>query len=385
MTPGNMIEKTVSRVLEKFGSLPYPFRVHTLDRETIPVGEGEPVFDIHIRNERGLSALTSLNKLLIVEAYIQGHLDFEGDLVKASALSIMLEDNNWWIRIWRHLQPLLMGREKLNPQWIAKHYDSGNIQLFAADQDYNTYTPGIYTHDGDTLEAGAERKLEFAFNNLELKTNDGLLEIGCGWGGMMRYCARRGVIVTGITLSENQKAYCEKLIEENQLIAEVHYQDFFTYRPEEKYDALSIMGVIEDLSDYPRVMKQIATFIKPGGKVYLDFASATALGGTSSFITKYVWPGKFRLVDMTQFIEAVRSSLFEIVAIHNDRYNYYYWSKGVYERWREKKDEILKVTNDQLWRTFDALFASVAAVMIRPQYDITAYRVVLEFPKDRVF
>ena len=118
----------------------------------------------------------------------------------------MLEDNNWWIRIWRHLQPLLMGREKLNPQWIAKHYDSGNIQLFAADQDYNTYTPGIYTHDGDTLEAGAERKLEFAFNNLELKTNDRLLEIGCGWGGMMRYCARRGVIVTGITLSKNQKA-----------------------------------------------------------------------------------------------------------------------------------------------------------------------------------
>lgn len=381
----DFIHKVVAKIVKQFGSLPCSFRLHTPEGKTILAGEGEPEFDLYIRNKKGASALMSFNKLLMAEAYIQGHLDLEGDVIKACSLERVYEEKSWWIQIWRHLQPFLMGRDKLNPQWIAKHYDSGNVQLFATDQDYNTYTPGIYSHDGDTLEAGAKRKLESAFNSLELKPNDRLLEIGCGWGGMLRYSADKGVQVTGITLSKDQAAYCGKLIKENQLSAEVLYQDFFTYRPQEKYDALSMMGVIEDLSEYPKVMAQIATLVKPGGKVYLDFACDTVLGGTNSFITKYIWPGKFRLVNITQFIEAVRSSLFEIVTIHNDRYNYYYWSKGVHERWREKKEEILEETNEELWRTYDALFATTAAIMVRPQYDNTALRVVLEFPEDRVF
>lgn len=384
MKPSGLINNMISQLLSEFGTVPYACMVHTQDGEEIHVGEGEPSFHIYIRNKDGLSALTSFNKLFIVEAYIKGDLDVEGDLVKMMAFEEVLEDRNFWIKAWRHLQPLLMSRKKLNPKWIAKHYDSGNIQLMATDRDYNTYTPGIYIHDDDTLEVGAERKLEFAFKKLELKPGDHLLEIGCGWGGMVRYCARKGVKVTGITLSNNQKEYCEKLITDNNLNAEVIYQDFFTYHPEKKYDALSLMGVIEDLSDYPKVMQHLATLIKPGGKVYFDFASDSMLWGTNSFITKHIWPGKFRLVNMTQFVDAIRCSIFEIDAIHNDRYNYYLWSKGVYERWRKKKDEICKQTNDQLWRTFDILYASTTSIMIRPHYDWTAYRVVLEYPEDRI-
>ncbi|RKZ93648.1 MAG: hypothetical protein DRR19_00380 [Candidatus Parabeggiatoa sp. nov. 1] len=86
-----------------------------------------------------------------------------------------------------------------------------------------------------------------------------------------------------------------------------------------------MMGVIEDLSDYQRVMKRISKWVMPGGRVYLDFASEKKPFGTRSFITQYVWPGTFRLVFMPQFIDAVRESLFEIINILNDRRNYYLW------------------------------------------------------------
>jgi cyclopropane-fatty-acyl-phospholipid synthase len=59
-----------------------------------------------------------------------------------------------------------VGRKRLNPGWIAKHYDSENMQLFAADEAYNVYTPGLLLSEHDSLEEGAERKLEYAFESL---------------------------------------------------------------------------------------------------------------------------------------------------------------------------------------------------------------------------
>ena len=95
----------------------------------------------------------------------------------------------------------------MNPGWIAKHYDSHNMQLYALDEKYQVYTPGIYETEADTLEEGAERKLEYAFNSLVLRAGDSVLDVGCGWGGFLRYCAARGVDATGITLSRHQLAY----------------------------------------------------------------------------------------------------------------------------------------------------------------------------------
>jgi cyclopropane-fatty-acyl-phospholipid synthase len=57
-----------------------------------------------------------------------------------------------------------------------------------------------------------------------------------------------------------------------------------------------MMGVIEDLSDYPRVMERVTRWVRPGGRIYCDFASADNRFNTSAFVTKYIWPGTFRMV-----------------------------------------------------------------------------------------
>jgi len=375
--------KTLSAKYQaKHGKPLVAFTVHTPD-ETIGIGEGAPVFEVYLRNQAGVNAFKSLNKLQISEAYIGGDIDFEGSLIEAvSSQATLFSDRNLLIKIWRHLKPLLLGRKKCNPAWVAKHYDSDNLQLLVVDQDYNTYTQGIHENDDESLEVAAERKLAFAFQSLQLKPQDSLLEIGCGWGGFLRYAARRQVEVTGITLSRDQKQFVDKLIKDNHFNAQVHYQDFFAWQPPKKYDAISLMGIIEELSDYQQVMKNIAQWIKPGGRVYMDFAADKQSFTTASFITKYVWPGKFRLVYMPQFIDAVGNSPFEVVAIHNDRHNYYLWSKGIMERWEQKKAEVVKQSNEELWRTFHLLFAATASLMENSTYLKTAYRVILEFPSD---
>ncbi|NEO12116.1 MULTISPECIES: class I SAM-dependent methyltransferase [unclassified Moorena] len=379
---GNQFVSNFVSSLSKRGKLPISFVIHLEDGSLTTIGEEKPILDIYIKNPAGRKAFMSLDQLLIVEAYIKGDIDFEGNLIKAMSFQKLLSDQHILLKIGRRLKPILLGREKCNPDWISKHYDSNNIQLFAMDSDYNTYTPGIYEKDEDSLEVGAERKLDFAFQSLNLKPNDSVLDIGSGWGGFLRFAARRNIRVTGITLSNHQKQYVEDLIEKNNFEAEVKYQDFFSFQPSHKYDGIVMMGVMEDLSDYPRVMERLLNYLKPGGRVYLDFASHKESFGTHSFITKYIWPGTFRMVYMPEFIDAVKESPFEIQAIYNDRRNYYLWAKGMYERWMEKKADIIDKSNEQIWRTFRILFAATAGTMNKSSYDSTAYRVVLELPED---
>jgi cyclopropane-fatty-acyl-phospholipid synthase len=291
-----------------------------------------------------------------------------------------LSDRNVWLKLWRRLQPLIFGREKLNPEWIAKHYDSNNVQLMALDRDYHAYTPGIYLTDDDTLEESSLRKYEFAWESLRLQPGQELLEIGCGWGGMTRYCASRGVRVTGITLSKHQQEFTQKLIEENGFDATARYQDFFTYQPGRRFDAISCMGVIEDLSDYPRVMARFAELLKPGGRAYLDYAAGKVPVATSSFVTKYVWPGTFRMVYVPELLTAIDQSQVQLVGLYNDRRNYYLWARNGQRRWVENRAKVVAQAGEEIYRLFNLLFMGTAGVMSDPAQTVSAYRMVLELP-----
>jgi cyclopropane-fatty-acyl-phospholipid synthase len=272
---------------------------------------------------------------------------------------------------------LLVGRRRCNPRWIAKHYDADNVQLLAADEWYQTYTPGAYESDDDSMEIGAERKLAVAFEALRLRPGARLLDVGCGWGGFLRYSAARGVEAEGITLSRQQLAFTQERLRHEGLEARVRYQDFFTFEPGRQFDAISLMGVIEDLADYPRVMRRVSRWLQPGGRIYFDFAASPGPFGVSSFITKHVWPGRFRLVYLPAFLRAAGRSGLVVVEMHNDRRNYRLWVRKVHDRWVERKDDVLKVADEQTWRLFRLLHAGVTATMEDSTQRASAYRLVL--------
>ena len=345
--------------------------------EVARLGPGEPAFEVVVRNDDGMAALASFSELAIAEAYMGDDIDFEGDFLQVMELRSLVKDRSWTLTTWAHLSPLLFGRKRLNPKWIAKHYDMNNIQLMAVDREYCVYTPGIYDGDDDTLEAGAERKLDAAFTSLDLADGDALLDVGCGWGGMLRFCARRGVEVTGITLSRDQLAYTKSKLREEGLKGTVLYQDFFTFEPGRRYDGISMMGVMEDLSDYDLVMKRLGDLLAPGGRVYLDFASANRRYGIASIVTKHIWPGKFRMVYMPQFTHAVAANGFEMVELHNDRHNYHLWTKKAHEQWVDRHDEVVQASDEATWRLMRLLQSGVSHSMGPTTRDDTAYRIVL--------
>ena len=91
-----------------------------------------------------------------------------------------------------------------------------------------TYTCACYPRPDTTLEEAQENKYRLVFEKLRLKPGDRLLDVGCGWGGMVRYAARHGVKAIGVTLSREQAAWAQKAIAEQGLsdLAEVRHGDY---------------------------------------------------------------------------------------------------------------------------------------------------------------
>jgi cyclopropane-fatty-acyl-phospholipid synthase len=369
------------RLAAKAGAVPFCWALSTPEGSVTLIGEGRPSVHVSILNEAGMSAVRSLSELKICEAYIRGDIDFDGDLVEAMQLRELLSDGEILIKLWAWLKPVLVGRRRCNPGWIAKHYDSGNIQLMGVDSTFDSYTPGIYEADDDTLEDGALRKFDHAFRSLRLKRGDSLLDVGCGWGGFVRFCAERGVDATGITLSRHQLEHARRRLAEDGLDATVLYQDFFSFAPGRRYDAISMMGVLEDLSDYRQVLRRVAALLRPGGRVYCDFASSDRRFAIPSFITKYIWPGRFRMVYFPTFSAAIVRSGLVLVGVENDRRNYYLWARGVHDRWVERRTDVVAAAGAETWRMMRLLFAGTAHVMSPAATGRTAYRVVLESPR----
>jgi cyclopropane-fatty-acyl-phospholipid synthase len=150
------------------------------------------------------------------------------------------------------------------------------------------------------------------------------------------------------------------------------------FRPSQRFNAISLMGSIEDLSDYGAVMRRLQAWLLPGGRIYMDFAARDWPWGVASFVTKYVWPGAFRMVYLPSFTRALARAHFDVVEIQNDRRNYYLWPKKGLERWTERRDEVVAATDERTWRMMQVLMAGTAYVMSPRSIWATAYRVVLE-------
>jgi cyclopropane-fatty-acyl-phospholipid synthase len=365
-------------VSRRLDTIPVPIAIRMPEGRVESFGEGEPLLEVQVANGRGLDALGSLNELNVVEAYLNGDLELEGDLIAGMDLRKALRDVRPLTRAWTFAQPALVGRRRLNPEWVAKHYDRESIQLLAIDEAYQVYTPGLYLSEDDSLEEGAERKLEYAFRWLGLEAGRSLLDVGCGWGGFLRYCARRGVEATGVSLSRHQLDHARRGLGREGLAAELLYQDFFDYEPGRRFDAISLMGSLEELADYRKVVQRLDAWLEPGGLVYLDFASVDRPFGVASFVTRYVWPGAFRMVYMPSFMRALARSHLDVVEIQNDRRNYYLWARRGYERWMRRKAQVVEASDERTWRLMRILMAGTAHLMSPRSIWATAYRVVLE-------
>ncbi len=357
-----------------------PFALAGADGSTHVFGAGAPAFTITVLDAVGAKALASLDQLQVAVAYLRGHLDVEGDVMAVLAMRKFFPDFHPIAWLARFAPMALRGRTEHDRRSISAHYDrESDFFLTFLDTRHRCYTEGLFVRDDEPLEDAMTRKMDNAIEALRLRPGDHVLEVGGGWGAFMEYAAGKGINVTSLTLARESEEYLNDLIAKRELsTATVVRQHLLEYAAPRRYDAIVNMGVTEHLPNYRATVRKYAELLRPGGRVYLDALAMRAKHRVSTFMSRYVYPGKSSPLLLHDYLREVARSPFELVSVNDDRHNYYLTCREWARRLDAARDEVVQRWGDPLYRRFRIFLWGSAA-----GFDtglVQAYRWVLQLP-----
>src|SRR5215475_792355 len=258
---------------------------------------GSPV-KITVRSPVAVAYLAQAPGALgLARAYVAGHMDIEGDMYEALARMTKAQSINLGLaeklrllqalggpKLLVHRMPppqevrlksrWLIGRlhsKSRDAQAISHHYDVSNKFYEWVLGPSMAYTCACYPREDATLEEAQANKHDLVARKLGLTEGMRLLDVGCGWGGMVRHAAREyGVRALGVTLSAQQAAWAQAAIEREGLskLAEVRHLDYRDV-PETGFDAVSSIGLTEHIGkqNLPSYFSFLYGKLKVGGRL----------------------------------------------------------------------------------------------------------------------
>jgi cyclopropane-fatty-acyl-phospholipid synthase len=342
-------------------------------------GQGLPSFCVRLKNRNAVRAITSLDQVKFADAYLAGDIDIDGDMLRPFELRQTMGDLHPLMTVWRFLQPLLMGQVRTNQAAITSHYDiDPEFFLSFLDPETPCYTQGIYTSAAETLDAATIRKFDYCYDKLRLKPGDHILEVGPGWGAWFEYASRRGIKCTGISISRSSIDYLQRRARELSYDWELIHADLLAYQTDQRYDAIVIMGVIEHLPQYDRVLAKFVSLLRPGGYVFLDGSACTKKYELSSFMVKYIYPGNHSFLVLHDFLEKLARTPLCVLEILNDRYSYFL----TFQQWARNFDAnralVVERFGEFNYRRFRLYLWGAAYEFLSRSLD--CYRMVIHYP-----
>jgi cyclopropane-fatty-acyl-phospholipid synthase len=277
-----------------------------------------------VRNNRGLRALATLDAGRFGDAFVAGDVDLEGDMIAPFALRGSLGDTHPLIALFRFVEPLLVGQVRANRRAIAAHYDiDPEFFLSFLDPEVPCYTQGVFERDDETLADATRRKLDWCFEQCRLQAGSRIFEVGPGWGAWFEHASARGVHCTGISNSPVSIRYLTRKARALGRDWTLVEGDFLAFDPSETYDAVVIMGVIEHLPQYARVLDKASSMLKPGGFLFVDASACTKKYELSSYMVKYIYGANHSFLVLHEFLAAVARTPLELMTLANDRHSYF--------------------------------------------------------------
>ena len=327
----------------------------------------------------------------LARAYVAGHLDVDGDMYEALArmakvqtLDVGLAEKIRLLqalggpKLLLHRMPPPPQEVRVNRRWlsgrrhtkgrdasaISHHYDVSNKFYEWVLGPSMAYTCACYPRDDATLEEAQYTKFDLVARKIGLQEGMRLLDVGCGWGGMVMHAAREyGVKALGVTLSEQQALWAQRAIKEEGLseLAEVRHLDYRDVA-EGQFDAVSSIGLTEHIgkAQLPGYFAFLLGKLKPEGRLLNHCITRTddtePARRTSGFIYRYVFPDG-ELEGPGYLISLMHDIGFEVRHEENLREHYAKtlaaWGANLDAHWAEAVEEVGQGTA-RVWRLYMA-------------------------------
>jgi len=370
---------SLAGIVELLSDGTFPVRFTAYDGSA--TGPSDSEISVHLATPRGATYIfTAPGDLGMARAYIAGDLQASGVHSGDPYVAMRLMADEVHFRRptlaelalitrslgWELLRPVPPPPQESRPRWrrtleglthsrnrdstaISHHYDVSNrfYELFLGPT--MAYTCAVFDHPEASLEQAQERKHELIADKLGLRAGMRLLDIGCGWGGMVRYAARRGVRALGVTLSAEQAKWAQQTIEAEGLseLAEVRHLDYRD-APGREYDAISSIGLLEHvgLHSYPAYFAKLYAKLRPGGRLLnhcITQPDNRTKAQSDPFIDRYVFPDG-ELPGAGKVITEAQNSGLELRHVENLREHYAltlkHWNANLVAHWDECVAEV---------------------------------------------
>jgi cyclopropane-fatty-acyl-phospholipid synthase len=340
---------------------------------------------LKILTPRALARLaTAPGTLGLARAYVTGEIEVDGDVydVLDAMADLTLHDlsRKEQVALARKLFPVWLRHRQPPPEFeyrppgrlhskardskaISHHYDVSNRFYEWVLGPSMAYTCAVFATEDSTLEEAQAAKFELVAQKLALRPGMRLLDVGCGWGGMvMHAAAEHGVKALGVTLSRNQAEWAQAEIERRGLshLAEVRHLDYRD-APEEQFDAISSIGLTEHIgkTNLPSYFDALYRRLRPEGRLLNHSITQprTPLSRKlDPFIARYVFPDG-QLEPVGDIISAMNDTGFEIRHEENLREHYALtlteWCRNLEEHWEEAVAEV-GLGRARVWRLYMA-------------------------------
>jgi cyclopropane-fatty-acyl-phospholipid synthase len=374
-----------------------PFLITYPDHTTARYGgSGPPRFNLVFKTDRAMRAMLINTDLGFGEAYMAGDIDLEGKMTDLMAMvwttdllsrfrGVVYRPAN----ILRHLPQqarvfwlyLHQRHTRRNDRrFISQPYDLGNdFYALWLDKDMQ-YTCGYFKTPDDPIDLAQAQKREHICRKLLLRPGETLLDIGCGWGGLLIYAAQRyGISGVGVTLSREQADESNRRIRAAGLQERIHvehadYRDL--PREGRVFDKVVSVGCLEHIGkeNHDLFFAIARKSLKPGGTFVLHTIGKMKPGPSLAFNNKHVFPGVYT-VTLAEIGRCAEKLNLRIQDVENLRLHYSYTVQRWLDAFEAHADEIRAMYDEPLVRLF-RLYLSHGVAFMR-YGDNELYQVVI--------
>ena len=330
--------------------------------------DGNNPWDIQVHDERLWARVMGGGSLGLGESYMDGWWDTASiDQFIYKVFEAQLER-----RVKGDWQALLVGLRcrYTNPQVIRRayeigkrHYDTGN-DLFEIMLDKRLIYSCGYWRRAENLDQAQEAKLDLICRKLELEPGMTLLDIGCGWGGLLQYAAEHyGVEGVGVTVSRQQAELAAERCRD--LPVTIKLEDYRSVSG--AFDRVASVGMVEHVGwrNYPTFMEVAHRSLKPGGLFLLHtIGSNWSDKSVDPWVERYIFPNS--MLPSLSLLSSAAEPYFIAEDLHN--FGPYYdrtlleWD----QRFREGWPQIAERYGERffrMWRFY--LLSSAASFRVR--------------------